>query len=138
MPDVLTCINGIFTGLELKSDAGKPSQLQLENLREIRKSSGLGFVLYPKCEKYLYIFLDLMTHQDYIDELKSNIRLIGDYDFKDFVKITLEEYLFNNKIKNTMHIATDIFTNELINKYGKDALMYAQVYYSDLEEGRYD
>ncbi len=47
VPDLLICCNGFFIGLELKAENGKPSQLQLWNLEQIRKAGGIGIVLYP-------------------------------------------------------------------------------------------
>ena len=48
VPDLLVCINGWFLGIELKAPKGKPSDLQLYNLRKIEQAGGIGFVLYPK------------------------------------------------------------------------------------------
>jgi len=48
IPDVLVCINGKFYGMELKGDGGKPTLLQLVNLKKIRKAKGIGVLLYPK------------------------------------------------------------------------------------------
>lgn len=56
IPDILVCLNGIFLGIEVKAPKGKPSNLQIINIREIRKSGGVAFVLYPKDYQ---IFLDL-------------------------------------------------------------------------------
>lgn len=47
VPDLLVCCNGYFIGVELKNETGKPSVLQLWNIKEIRKSGGIGIVLYP-------------------------------------------------------------------------------------------
>lgn len=47
VPDVLACINGVFYGIELKSDTGRPKLLQLVNLRKIREAGGIGVLLYP-------------------------------------------------------------------------------------------
>lgn len=47
IPDLLICCNGYFLGVELKGEHGKPSELQLWNIEKIRKSNGIGFVLYP-------------------------------------------------------------------------------------------
>ena len=44
---MLICCNGYFLGVELKGEHGKPSELQLWNIEKIRKSNGIGFVLYP-------------------------------------------------------------------------------------------
>lgn len=46
-PDILACINGYFIGIEVKAVGGKPSELQLVKINEIREAGGLGFVTYP-------------------------------------------------------------------------------------------
>lgn len=48
VPDLLVCFKGIFFGIELKAEDGKPSELQLLNLRKINKAGGVGVLLYPK------------------------------------------------------------------------------------------
>lgn len=48
VPDLLICCNGHFVGVELKAPNGKPSELQLWNLRKIEESGGYGILLYPK------------------------------------------------------------------------------------------
>lgn len=47
IPDLLCCINGHFVAVEVKAQNGTPSDLQLYNVREIRKAGGFAFVLYP-------------------------------------------------------------------------------------------
>ena len=47
IPDLLVCCNGRFIGVELKAQNGKPSALQLYNLRKIEESGGYGILLYP-------------------------------------------------------------------------------------------
>ena len=47
IPDLLICCNSYFLGVELKAENGKPSNLQLWNIQEIRKAGGVGIVLYP-------------------------------------------------------------------------------------------
>ena len=47
VPDLLCCINGRFVGLELKSDAGIVSDLQVYQIEKINDAGGLGIVLYP-------------------------------------------------------------------------------------------
>lgn len=46
IPDIITCYNGCFLGIELKANNGRPSALQLENLRQINNSGGYGILLY--------------------------------------------------------------------------------------------
>ncbi len=44
-PDRLVCYEGRFIGLELKSDTGRPSELQKVNLERIRRAGGEAFVV---------------------------------------------------------------------------------------------
>ena len=46
--DILACVNGWFFGIELKAPTGKPSDLQLVNLKKIDDAEGFGILLYPK------------------------------------------------------------------------------------------
>lgn len=48
VPDLIVCYKGLFIGIELKAPNGKPSELQLYNLREIEKSGGISYLLYPE------------------------------------------------------------------------------------------
>ncbi len=48
LPDLLICCNGYFVAAELKSDTGKPSQLQLWNIEKIKEAGGKALVLYSK------------------------------------------------------------------------------------------
>ena len=47
IPDILACVNGYFVAIETKAPDGKPSELQLHTIKEIRKSGGFAFILYP-------------------------------------------------------------------------------------------
>jgi hypothetical protein len=46
-PDLLLSCSGRFVGLELKSESGSPSKLQLWNLSEVRRTGGIGIVASP-------------------------------------------------------------------------------------------
>lgn len=48
VPDLLCCIEGYFIGIEVKASHGRPSDLQIYNLRKIREAGGTGFLLFPK------------------------------------------------------------------------------------------
>lgn len=48
IPDLLVCCNGCFMGVEIKAPNGKPSELQIYNLRLIDEAGGFGILLYPK------------------------------------------------------------------------------------------
>ena len=47
-PDIIACVNGHFVAVEVKAENGKPSDLQLYHLDEIRKADGYGVIRYPK------------------------------------------------------------------------------------------
>lgn len=47
IPDILCCCNGYFVGIEVKAPNGKPSLLQLHNLKKIDQAGGYGILLYP-------------------------------------------------------------------------------------------
>lgn len=48
VPDLLACCNGKFVAIEVKAENGRPSELQLHNIEEIKKAGGIAIVLYPK------------------------------------------------------------------------------------------
>lgn len=47
VPDILASVNGWFIGIEVKAQNGRPSDLQFDNVREIRKSGGYAWIVYP-------------------------------------------------------------------------------------------
>lgn len=47
VPDLLACVNGYFVAIEVKGTTGKPSELQLWNVEQIRNAGGIAIVLYP-------------------------------------------------------------------------------------------
>lgn len=47
VPDLLVSCSGRFMGIELKAPNGRPSPLQIVNLREIDRSGGFAILLYP-------------------------------------------------------------------------------------------
>jgi Holliday junction resolvase len=60
IPDLLVCCNGFFIGVELKAEKGRPSNLQLWNIEEIRKAGGIAIVLYPdQFERFKDMILEL-------------------------------------------------------------------------------
>ena len=48
IPDILCCYKGRFLGIEVKAPNGKPSLLQIHNLKKIDEAGGYGILLYPK------------------------------------------------------------------------------------------
>lgn len=64
VPDILCCVNGSFVGIEVKSATGKPSDLQIYNLKKITESGGYGILLYPDQFEDFLIFLDFLQAKD--------------------------------------------------------------------------
>lgn len=58
VPDLLCCINGTFVAIEVKSDTGKPSALQLANIADIQGAGGVAMVLHPKDWDKFTAFID--------------------------------------------------------------------------------
>lgn len=48
VPDLIACVNGYFVGIEVKSDIGKPSLIQLQNMIEIHQNKGFAVVVHPE------------------------------------------------------------------------------------------
>lgn len=48
IPDILVCCKGHFVGVEIKAPKGRPSALQIRNLRKIHSAGGYSILLYPK------------------------------------------------------------------------------------------
>lgn len=44
---MLICCNGYFVAVEVKAENGKPSELQLWNIEQIKNAGGFAMVLYP-------------------------------------------------------------------------------------------
>jgi Holliday junction resolvase len=47
VPDILACVNGYFVGIEVKAQNGRPSELQMHNVKKIREAGGFAYVVYP-------------------------------------------------------------------------------------------
>ena len=57
-PDILACLCGRFVAVECKAGRGKPTGLQIKNLREIDTAGGLGLVINETNLEYLTECLD--------------------------------------------------------------------------------
>lgn len=72
IPDLLVCSDGWFMGIELKAPDGKPSLLQIINLRKIREAGGYGILLYPKDFGKFKVFNQNKSHFNawYLDNIE--------------------------------------------------------------------
>ena len=57
-PDILACVNGYFVAIEVKAENGKPSELQLAKIRQIREAGGFAYVVYPSGWERLKAIID--------------------------------------------------------------------------------
>lgn len=79
IPDIIGCYLGRFVGIEMKVDNGKPTALQLYNIKQIQKNTGYtALITYKNKDKTWYIgtfqtphmhdliayLLDRMRHHD--------------------------------------------------------------------------
>lgn len=83
IPDILACINGKFYGIEVKSNIGRPSLLQLIHLSKIRTAGGIGLLLYPK---------DFENFKNFIHDPKKN----EDW----YIKNIAHQYEWIDKLQN--------------------------------------
>ena len=76
IPDILCCCHGWFMGIEIKAPRGKPSALQLHNLKKIDEAGGFAILLYPKDFDVFRDFTvclnnDNTNYVEYYEELKG-------------------------------------------------------------------
>lgn len=62
IPDILACVNGYFVGIEVKAPNGKPSEIQIFNIRKINDAGGFAFILYPSKFNEFKEFIDGLTN----------------------------------------------------------------------------
>lgn len=77
IPDILVCYQGKFIGVEVKSDKGKPSELQKHHLMEIHKAGGYGILLYPK---------DFQKFKDVVECLDEGLPKLSEVLYHDLMK----------------------------------------------------
>ena len=64
IPDLLISVNGFFVGVELKAMDGKPSEIQLYEIEQIRKSNGVAMVLYPDQFDVFKAFMESLMEKE--------------------------------------------------------------------------
>ena len=75
IPDLLVCCKGHFMGVEIKAPNGKPSELQLYNLKKIDEAGGFGILLYPDQFELFKNFIDCIKCGD-VKNTKYNYELL--------------------------------------------------------------
>lgn len=74
VPDILASVNGYFVGIEVKAQNGRPSELQLYNLRKIRESGGFAYIVYPSGWDELKEILTGLLKDDFTREGKEILK----------------------------------------------------------------
>ena len=72
IPDLLVCYKGHFLGLELKTDTGKPSELQLAHLKMIHEAGGMSMLLRPSIVDALWLELDMIDEREVTTRTHEN------------------------------------------------------------------
>lgn len=74
VPDILASVNGYFVGIEVKAQNGRPSELQLYNVRKIRESGGFAYIVYPSGWDELKEILAGLLKDDFTREGKEVLK----------------------------------------------------------------
>lgn len=60
VPDLLICYNGLFVGLEVKTEKGVVSRLQSLELSKIDEANGISCVIYGKDKDKINKLIDIL------------------------------------------------------------------------------
>lgn len=65
VPDILACVNGSFVGIEVKSSTGKPSELQIYNVKTINECGGYAVIISPEQWGLLKMLIGTVNNLDH-------------------------------------------------------------------------
>lgn len=74
VPDILACVNGYFVGIEVKGPHGKPSELQIYNIKKIRAAGGFAFVVYPSGFDQLKTFVKNLRLETFNRDMSETLK----------------------------------------------------------------
>lgn len=70
IPDIIACVNGIYFEIELKSESGRPSELQEYQLQLTTQANGFGILLYPSgFDQFKKLIQEVMDCDSHIPQL---------------------------------------------------------------------
>lgn len=80
IPDIIVCYNGIFISIEVKSDNGKLSMLQMLELQKIKKAGGF-YLLATNFDLFVsdFNFIINCIDMNRVTVFKSNPGVYGEY-----------------------------------------------------------
>lgn len=99
IPDLLVCCKGWFMGVEIKAPNGKPSDLQIYNLRKIDSAGGRAILLYPKDYDLFKRLVNNPDDQKLYELLKSKWKRFEKYNERRRMTMT-------KKKENAEQVAT--------------------------------
>ena len=73
LPDLHIVVNGMSVDVELKAQNGRPSELQIFVIKQIRAAGGVAFVLYPSGDLDFVKFMTDLKHEIYNRETTPEI-----------------------------------------------------------------
>ena len=73
LPDLHIVVNGMSVDVELKAQNGRPSELQIFVIKQIRAAGGVAFVLYPSGYLDFVKFMTDLKHEIYNREATPEI-----------------------------------------------------------------
>ena len=78
LPDIMGCIRGRFIGIEVKAENGKPSDIQLERLEEIRNAGGVAIVAFPQEEDLIVWMINRLSAGQDVTDLQREINMMAE------------------------------------------------------------
>ena len=72
LPDRLYLYKGYLLGLELKTDEGKPTKLQLKKIEEINKNGGIGLII-KNVETVEHLIKIINVYEQYCIDCQDSI-----------------------------------------------------------------
>jgi Holliday junction resolvase len=66
IPDILACYRGVFFGIEVKNEVGKPSDDQIRELHSIRAAGGIAVIARGVSD--VRCFLDAINRTTFVDD----------------------------------------------------------------------
>ena len=76
IPDIIACAWGQYLAIECKAGKGKPTELQLRELRKIREANGVAFIVNESNVEALHLLL--LSLNDFAHEIKLTTEKVND------------------------------------------------------------
>lgn len=74
IPDLLGCVDGYFFAFEVKEDDGEPSELQLDEIDEIRDAGGVASIVRTPQEAVAFVKEKIRVGQAAVARARRRVR----------------------------------------------------------------